>query len=102
MEKLHWYRFWKTWRNGGKCETFSYFSDEDNHEDNVEYSVEAWAEGVGGGFSYGYKYGFESIDAPSLEWVKQQLEYANMSVDSAIQHQKILTNMYDFLEDKGK
>ena len=73
---IQWFKFWKTWRNGGRCEGYAHYNTYTDDEEEMKSRSKAWAENHGGGQNYGFEWGYEKVDHPPKHWLDGQIGIA--------------------------
>ncbi len=73
---IQWFKFWKTWRNGGSCEGYAHYNTYTDDEEEMKSRSKAWAEKHGGGQNYGFEWGYEKVDHPPKHWLDGQIGIA--------------------------
>lgn len=84
MIKGKWYKFKKTWRNGGHTDSYKFLSEDEcgdwTDADVGEHKCLPWAERVGGGHNYGFEYEWKEIKYPPQMWLKNEISFSKKNI----------------------
>lgn len=98
---MKFYKFWKTWRNGGYCETYHYTTEDwQNDPDQLKYDCEQWAETIGGGFGHGYEYHLDEVKAIPQEWLSECIKRKEATLEALEKQVELLESFLSDLKKK--